>query len=162
MWRNNRKIMKTLAERIKDLPEGTKLYSPCYGEVTFVKTTDNGITCRDAGGWEQGFFANGSIHNYGECMLFPSNDNRSWDKVLADRDKFDVRTLQPFDKVLVRDCHDEEWQIDFFGFYNSKNMSEPFSCTGTSWYQCVPYNEDTKYLLGSLEKAPDYYKTWKR
>ena len=43
----------------------------------------------------------------GECTLFPSKDQRDWSKFVRfwDKpkvDKFDPKTLQPFDKVLVR------------------------------------------------------------
>lgn len=153
--------MKILAERIKDLPEGTKFYSPCYGEVEFVKTTSNGITCRDEGGWEQGFFADGSIHKYGECMLFPSKDNRDWDKFISDCNKFDINTLQPFDKVLVRDSNGKRWEINFFDHYDRNNLY-PYFALRSNWNQCVPYNEDTKHLLGNSKQAPEYYVTWEK
>ena len=43
----------------------------------------------------------------GECTLFPSKDQRVWSKFEMFWDKpkverFDPKTLQPFDKVLVR------------------------------------------------------------
>ena len=32
--------------------------------------------------------------------------------------KFDIKSLKPFDKVLVRDCDTDKWHIDFFEEYN--------------------------------------------
>ena len=30
-----------------------------------------------------------------------------------------------------------------------------------SYYKCcIPYNDETKHLLGTTEEAPDYYKYW--
>lgn len=151
--------MKTLAERIKDLPKGTKLYSLCYGEVTFQGiVTPNHIAC-ESEHYTHTFFCNGSVHVHGECMLFPSKEYRDWDKFLAGRNKFDVRTLQPFDKVLVRDKDREVWDADFFSYYQVGEGT--FLCVNSCRYQCIPYNDDTKHLLGHCKQAPEYYITWK-
>lgn len=56
--------------------------------------------------------------------------------------------FQPFDKVLVRD-NDGVWFAGFFSHY-SKNGD--FLCVGVSlWEQCIPYNDQTKHLLGTTE-----------
>ena len=26
---------------------------------------------------------------------------------------------------------------------------------------CIPYNDDTKHLVGTTEEAPEYYRYWK-
>lgn len=151
--------METLAKRIKDLPSGTKLYSPCYGEIRFGYVTEAGvIICYDSADNVASFHPNGSIHNYGECMLFPSKEYCDWDKFLSVCNKFDMRSLQPFDKVLVRDGNIEAWRADFFSFYEVG--SETFDCVAEYWYQCIPYNDETKHLLGTTERAPEYYITW--
>jgi hypothetical protein len=31
---------------------------------------------------------------------------------------------------------------------------------GNVFSQCIPYNEETKYLLGTADDCPDKYKTW--
>ena len=74
-------------------------------------------------------------------------------------DKFDVNTLKPFDKVLVR-CSNYTWHIQFFEKYD-KRLNYPFVCMSNSKYkQCIPYegNED---LLNTTNDCDDYYKTWK-
>ena len=41
----------------------------------------------------------------GECILFPSKEQRDWSKFNAPwlkKERFDPKTLKPFDKVLVR------------------------------------------------------------
>lgn len=38
----------------------------------------------------------------GECVLFPSKENRNWSTY---NPKFNINTLEPFDKVLVRDTN---------------------------------------------------------
>lgn len=73
--------------------------------------------------------------------------------------KFDITTLKPFDKVLVRDNDNQMWTVDMFSFYNRKNVY-PFSCVGHSVNQCIPY-EGNEYLLGTTDDCDSFYKTWK-
>jgi hypothetical protein len=70
--------------------------------------------------------------------------------------KFDITTLKPFDKVLVRQSVNGKWGIDFFGFY-----AEGFYyTTGSAMYvQCVSY-KGNEHLLGTTNDCDEYYKTW--
>lgn len=71
-----------IAEILKNVPEGTELFSPLFGVVTFVKITkgDFPITVKTETGEIQYFTAYGryfdNFHN-AECMLFPLN-TRDW------------------------------------------------------------------------------------
>lgn len=98
----------------------------------------------------------------GECLLLPSKDQRDWSKFVRFWDKpkvekFDPKTLQPFDKVLVRDSSLGVWGVDIFGYLNNKR-----NCCFCSvrWNQCIPYNEETKHLVGTKEGCPEFYKWW--
>lgn len=71
--------------------------------------------------------------------------------------KFDITTLKPFDKVLVRDNDDQLWTADIFSF--KSNNIYPFSCVGHYVNQCIPY-EENKHLLGTTDDCDDYYNTW--
>lgn len=53
--------------------------------------------------------------------------------------------LKPFDKVVVRD-KDSRWSADFFSFKGSTF----FVCIGGSWDFCLPYNEETAKLIGTI------------
>lgn len=94
----------------------------------------------------------------GECMLFPSKDQRDWSKFKV-KSKFDISTLQPFDKVLGRDCNDEIWLCSFYCHYDNDELF-PFRCLDYGYKQCVPYNEDTKHLVGTIEMPPKKYINW--
>lgn len=60
--------------------------------------------------------------------------------------------LKPFDKVLVRDSDDGEWKADFFSHNRLvKDSDYYFSCVGNMWRHCIPYNEETKHLLGTTD-----------
>lgn len=71
--------------------------------------------------------------------------------------KFDPNTLQPFDKVLVRDYKDSVWYARFF----EREEKVYKTTSGASWKYCIPYNDETKHLLGTTDEAPEFYKTWK-
>lgn len=70
--------------------------------------------------------------------------------------KFDPKTLQPFDKVLVRESDDDIWACDFF----SQLFKTPgfYHCIGQDWEQCVPYNDETKHLVDTIDEAPEFYR----
>ena len=68
-------------------------------------------------------------------------------------------TLQPFDKVLTRNSDSSNWQINLFCSYN-KNVNCKYTCFLLAFRQCIPYNNETKNLLGTTEDAPEKYKTW--
>lgn len=71
-------------------------------------------------------------------------------------------TFQPFDKVLVRDDERENWKPTLFGF-KSKEEDDDFTYATLSgcYAQCIPYNEETKHLLGTpnLIRRTDYGRT---
>lgn len=71
--------------------------------------------------------------------------------------KFDITTLKPFDKVLVRDNDEQLWLADLFGFYGKTPF--PFMCVGHYMNQCVPY-EGNEHLLGTTDNCDEFYKTW--
>ena len=61
--------------------------------------------------------------------------------------------FKPFDKVLVRDFDDKEWKADFFSHNRLVDDSDYyFSCVGNMWRHCIPYNEETKHLLGTTDE----------
>jgi len=76
-------------------------------------------------------------------------------------DKFDITTLKPFSKVLVRCNSLERWHIQFFEKYNRElDAKYPFICLCNNKYsQCIPY-EGNEHLLGTTNDCDEYYKTW--
>ena len=102
-----------LKKILKDCPKGWKFYTDVYGEVTFwgfsdlvypieINTKNHGAKLISEKGEE--------IIGDGKCILFPSKDQRDWSKFSApwyknkNKEKFDPRTVVPFDKILVRDA----------------------------------------------------------
>jgi hypothetical protein len=74
-----------LREILKDVPRGTKLYSIAHGYVEFETVNSNDsfpITCHKEGIQLCLFTKEGKYYTYddGECILFPSKENRDWSK----------------------------------------------------------------------------------
>ena len=67
--------------------------------------------------------------------------------------------LRPFDKVLVRNSNYHCWVCQLFG-YKTNCTKYPFMCMSSDYDQCIPYNDETKHLLGTIDDAPEKYKTW--
>lgn len=141
-----------IAKILKNCPKGTKLYSPIFGEVTFIEVNSEHIcveTCKSINAYFdiQGKFDIG--YNKAECLLFPSKDNTDWSTFKTSKKEYEFKT---FDKVLVRDAKDDVWNINFFSFINT--LSDFKYQTMTSAYrQCIPY-EGNKHLLGTTNN-PD-------
>lgn len=171
-----------LTKILKDCPKGWKFYSSVYGEVKFetiefqrlkyrynsymptcnyqiveedprpIKFTVQDIEhCVSSAGEH--------IKGKGECTFFPSKEQRDWSKFKAPwykKDKFNPKTLKPFDRVLVRDRDIEHWICNLF----SHIINDEYLCIGSCFIYCIPYNDDTKHLVGTKEEAPEYYRYW--
>jgi hypothetical protein len=92
-------------------------------------------------------------------QLFDALDkeNKAWDaekKQLVDLPKCE---FEPFDKVLVRDIKDEYWRPAFFASFDEHSINgyayglvgDP---DGLYCKYCIPYNEQTKHLLGTKDE----------
>lgn len=98
------------------------------------------------------------IFTDGSRMSISNQD--SWELVSDKKPKFDPKTLQPFDKVLVRDSYSCPWSGTFYS-YRRENITILKYVTINSFYEyCIPYNDDTKHLVGTTDEAPEYYRYW--
>ena len=158
-----------LVEILKDCPKCTKLYSTIFGEVEFIECDNlyQIIVIKESKYYSftsKGVFIfKGIKYNTGECTLFPSKDQRDWGKFKIKKPKFDPKTLQPFDKVLVRLTKDGVWNATFFSHYDKEVNWGCYPCVTTScksYSKCIPYNDDTKHLVGTTEEASEYYRYW--
>ena len=155
-----------LVEILKDCPKGTKLYSPIYGDVELEEVYINDdksypIRVKISKNTFNSFSEDG--RNYreynGECMLLPSREQRDWSKFKPKQPKFDPNTLNPFDKVLARNDR-EDWSCVLFSHIAKDEETYPYAC-GYDWFTyCIPYNDDTKHLVGTSEEAPEFYRYW--
>ena len=157
-----------LTKILKDCPEGWEFYSSNAGYVKFVgldlENSDYPIILRIEGRSDFSYTKEGwywKDYPDGECTLFPSKDQRDWIKFTAPwykKEKFDPNTLKPFDRVLTRH-EDESWDINFYS-YKKPNWPYPYICIDGAYKRCIPYNDDTKHLVGTTKEAPEYYRYW--
>ena len=77
-------------------------------------------------------------------------------------DKFDPKTLQPFDKVLVRDSDEFLWRCGFYShtIENGQCTYKYVTLMEYGYKCCIPYNDDTKHLIDTKDEAPEYYRYW--
>lgn len=166
-----------LTKILEGCPVGTKFYSTIYGEVSFSKIISDDydnypielmVYNKNARSIAANYCEKDGKYscNYeGECTLFPSKYQRDWSKFerfwdKSKVEKFDPKTFQPFDKVLVRDYRKDVWGACLFS-HPANNLGEGWSvCDNTYWHYIIPYNDDTKHLVGTKEDCPEYYKWW--
>lgn len=171
-----------LTKILKDCPIGWKFYSSVYGDVEFLGVShccpvplhgqdDELYLMEDLMRKKYPIRIKSRFGEYdvshegklrvgaGECTFFPSRDQRDWSKFTAPwykKEKFDPKTLQPFDKILVK-RYDDIWVATLLSHYDGTI----FTTINNGLYEsCIPYNEDTKHLVGTNEEAPEYYKYW--
>lgn len=168
-----------LTKILENCPIGFKLYSPLFGICTFkgfgickwkgieeeepykyaiIVIIYNGSSVKFT---KKGYYYVG-VPNV-ECLLFPSKDQRDWSKFTAPwlkKERFDPYTLKPFDKVLVRDDYDDVWCCRHFSHIRNQYKEYKYATTSSFYKCCIPYNDDTKHLVGTTDEAPEYYKYW--
>ena len=153
-----------LTETLKDCPKGTEFYSCIYGKVRFdcLQSCEYPVLTIRGDGLYASFSRVGKYTDApdSECCLFPSKEQRDWSKFEAPwykKDKFDPKTLKPFDKVLIWHCASECWSCEVFSHLTGKYTC---NCIYGCYTRCMPYNDDTKHLVGTTDEAPEYYRYW--
>ena len=156
-----------LTKILKDCPNGTKFYTSVWGEVSFEKILDREVYAIEIDticGYKL-LTIDGCYCHLGdaECIIFPSKEQRDWSKFTAPwykKEKFDPKTLKPFDKVLVRDKYSFQWKCTFYSHTRVTPTTLKYVTENSVYEYCIPYNNDTKHLVGTSEEAPEYYRYW--
>ena len=139
--KNNMNDNLNLVEILKDAPKGTKLWSPIFGECIFQYVyNDKGedwnipmihtITTKDYCSedsminWAD-FLSNGKLERCygddGECLLFPSKDNRDWSTFKVPKKHKHFETFQKVLRIAGTDPNHKIWIADFYSHYNEAN-----------------------------------------
>ena len=127
-----------------------------------------------------GIIEDGEITLTDDCLCFASEEEKQrlfsvikengykWNaetKTLEELapNKFDIATLKPFDKVLVRGSDLGCWMAHLFSFYDTNCITiDPYKCISQhngGYAQCIPY-EGNEHLLSTTNDCDDFYKTW--
>lgn len=161
-----------LTKILRDCPIGWEFYSSIYGNVTFrgiendseypIKFffLDEDNIEKYGSCTEQGLYA---PYYKGECTFFPSKEQRNWNKFIAPwykKERFDPKTLKPFDKVLVKYYNSDYWSCGFFSHITVSEDVYKYATEDNLYTYCIPYNDETKHLVGTKDKAPEFYRYW--
>ena len=150
---------------LEGCPKGTRFYSTIYGEVAFdsIRKAPSEVAFMTKRKTPITFTPSGKYIEFfdGECTIFPSRTQQDWEKFERFWDKpkverFDPKTFLPFDKILARDCSDERWSIEFFS-HKTGNVVRGLYYNSMC---AIPYNEETKHLVGTTDDCPEFYKWW--
>ena len=174
-----------LTKILKNCPKGWKFYSSVYGEVEFVEILSIHSIQRilQEKSW---FLSENDLRNYpiqfkvhdtiyrvtsggnnikgmGECTFFPSKEQRDWSKFTApwyQYNRFNPKTLERFDKVLVRSSRTDPWICATYIRTNESESIFKYVTWRSAYEYCIPCNDDTKHLIGTNGEAPEYYRYW--
>ena len=122
-----------IAEILKNVPMGTKLYSPLFGNVYLIYIGEMFITVRHHS-TTANFYHNGRLYNYEgtEPMLFPSREMRDWSKFSWK--KGDVLVSNDGSTEVIFDRWYDDTYTSFYCKHYLKNENkivyyEEFICT---------------------------------
>ena len=158
----NEKI--NLCEILEDCPRGVVFYSPIFGNVSFEKIIEN---CKEImviteRGTEELIHSDATVSFWGttsvEPMLYPSKTQRDWSKWKCPKPKFDPKSLKAFDRVIVKPDNGD-WHCSMLS-HKDKHSFYYRMIDGYGYPNIVPYNDDTKHLVGTSDEAPEYYRYW--
>ena len=108
-----------IAKILKNCPKGMKLYSPIYGEVEFIEISvvTGDIVCKFNGGTVY-FHPDGVYYKGGECMLFPSKEQRDWDEFMIPFKDGDIIIKTEFNPGC------KQYNIAIFKGYNNNTLNK--------------------------------------
>lgn len=135
-----------IAEILKNVPMGIKLYSPLFGNVYLAYIGEMFITVRHHS-TTANFYHNGRLYNYEgtEPMLFPSKKMRDWSKVTWK--KGDVLISMEGSKILF-----DKWvKEDYTKFFGKIKVLGDSHCYDTTYYNLVSEEEALEFIK-SVEK----------
>lgn len=128
-----------IAEILRDMPKGTKLYSPLFGEVKFEEVVSDNtfpikvlskVSNSPIGSFTENGFYYGGIED-AEAMLLPSREMRDWSKLFKRGDVLvdgDLETAVVFDGWANDDYTKFNTTIDYYKISDSWGK-EDICCT---------------------------------
>lgn len=150
--------MINLIEKLKGCPQGTKFYSPLFGEVELVRIDMENprfpiivkVLADESPFSNVTFTAEGKWYSFkqSECLLFPSKDNMDWNK-------FDYR-IKPKSKYRpfanAQECLEEMKKHQPFGWVKDKFSFYPIERVGTNFGKKCIRNHGIWFTLEKMFK----------
>lgn len=105
-----------IADILKNKPQGTKLYSPAFGECTLYLAECLNVLDKDK--IKHSFMGSGKLQRFGEIMLFPSNIMRDWskfawpDKCTSREQAMEDDWIEVDNKHYCPDCYEFDRELE--------------------------------------------------
>lgn len=112
-----------IAEILKDAPKDCIFHCALCGDVTIISVSEDEICVapiKDGGNQYYTLYEDGSYDRRGDCLLFPSKDNRDWSKLKA---PWTRKYFKPLQLVLfargidVTNSRKRIWTLAFYSHY---------------------------------------------
>lgn len=143
--------MENELDLTKILKVEDKVYSTIGGDGVVLRL-GHLIIVKDINGGMIEYTPTGKLFNdIGECILFPSKDQRDWSKFERPVE------FKPGQLVLVRNIEDHKWSIRFFVKKNKEKLYPfytsqwPKNTSGSSWKYCKAFDIE-EYLKQQSEQ----------
>lgn len=149
-----------VAELLKYCPKGTKLYSTVFGEVKFSEVyPDSMIAVLITDNCKRTFRKDGSYYEYGECVLFPSKNQRDWEEFRLPVKRGDIMMSNSrafiisdeYADTIMGKYHRYICGIDAFGDFVVSQSNHHWT---NSFY--IPASEEAKKVLFDKMKEAGY------
>ena len=105
----------------------------------------------------------GTEHHWTGKKVYPATKEQHdilYQKIKERKEKFGTKKLKPFDKVLVRDSCTSTWRCTLYSHTKEDESRWKYVTDNSAYEYCIPYNDETKHLVGTTEEVPEYYRYW--
>lgn len=138
-----------IAEILKYCPEGTKLYSTVFGKVELYKVYKGKIAIKIP--YILPLFLDGKYRKDGECVLFPSKDQRDWKKFRLPVKKGDIMMSSTTKRAFIASGGTINGHPEYICGINAFDAFQIVGDHGDStiWTSdfCIPASEEAKEEL---------------
>lgn len=138
-----------IAEILKYCPKDTKLYSPTWGNVKLIEVTSTKVIKIKVCNYTEELTSDGCYSVKGECVIFPSKDQRDWSKFRLSVKKgdimMDVNGKCPF--IAIGEFYHDIAPKYICGINSLGNFQ--LGCAGMGWTSIfyIPASEEAKKEL---------------
>ena len=92
----------------------------------------------------------------GRTISFENQD--LWN--LAPKPHYDISNFYAGMPVLVRDDRQKQWCYALYSHYDNDESYQFVTAGNIPFIQCIPFNDDTKHLLGTTDQCDEQYINW--
>lgn len=155
-----------IAEILKDMPKGTKLYSSACGKCELKEADDKSFKISFyssksgfMNGGEGTFGKNGNLYDDGECIVFPSKEMRDWSKFAWM--KGDVLVDTGFDNI---NCIFDAYISEDYTKFRARYCYRLSPCSNDIWFSNPTQIFSTKEFMKDpcpslfIKKIEEHYK----